>query len=129
MESNISLSSFYNEDSECLFVNAKVSGKLTKEHYKYIVPELDKIMLSLNDKKCRVLFELVDFHGWTLGALIEDFKIGIKHANDIDRLAIVGDADWEEKLSKIADFFLKSEIQYFENKESARDWLACESRL
>lgn len=126
MDSNISISSYYNDDSDCLFINATASGKLTKEHYDYIVPELDKIMLSLNDKKCRILFELNDFHGWTLGAFIEDFKIGIKYAKDIDRMAIVGDADWEEKLSKIADFFLKSEIKYFEKKEKAQSWIACD---
>ena len=47
----------------------------------------------------RILVELQDFQGWTLGALWEDTKFGTKHFNDIDRLAVVGDRRWEKYLT------------------------------
>ncbi|MDA3971388.1 MAG: STAS/SEC14 domain-containing protein [Desulfobulbaceae bacterium] len=37
----------------------------------------------------RLLFELLDFHGWNASTLWEDTKLGVQHLNDIERLAAI----------------------------------------
>ncbi|MDA3786873.1 MAG: STAS/SEC14 domain-containing protein, partial [Desulfobacula sp.] len=62
---------------------------LKKEDYEHFVPMVEEIMKSRD--KIRMLIELRDFKGWSVGAMWEDTKFGLSHFNDIDRLAIVGD--------------------------------------
>jgi hypothetical protein len=48
-------------------VEIQVTGKLTKEDYRRFVPRIDG-MIRLHGK-VRILFDMVDFHGWKAGAL------------------------------------------------------------
>ena len=41
-----------------------------------------------------VLFE--DFHGWDLHAAWDEFKFGLKHDADFERIAMVGDRKWQK---------------------------------
>lgn len=43
-----------------------------------------------------------DFEGFEVGALWEDMKFGVQHANDFHRVAIVGDEKWLEWMTKSA---------------------------
>ena len=45
----------------------RASGKLTREDYEYFVPEVERLIGQHG--KIRVLIQMHDFHGWTLGAL------------------------------------------------------------
>ena len=45
----------------------QVSGKLAKEDYAHFVPEFDRLVKQHG--KIRVLFEMVEFHGWEAGVL------------------------------------------------------------
>ena len=76
-------------------IRLEVTGKLTKEDYETFVPELEK-WISLH-RKIRILFEMIDFHGWTLSAGWEDTKLAFKHYSDIERLILVGDSAWEKE--------------------------------
>lgn len=49
------------------------------------------------DGKIRFLVEMYDFHVWTLGAMWEDIKLDISHYAHIERVALVGDRNWENE--------------------------------
>ena len=66
--------------------------KLDKEDYETFVPMI--VSQMQNGSPVRLLAELHDFKGWTAGALWEDTKFAVKHFNDIDRLAVVGESKW-----------------------------------
>jgi hypothetical protein len=69
-----------------------------------------------------MLLELIDFHGWTVGAAWEDTKFGFRHFNDIRRLAIVGDKDWEKGMAFFCKAFTTAKVRYFDaNKEGQRE--------
>src|SRR6516162_2108929 len=94
------------------FLVIRVSGRLAREDYRDFVPELERILREKG--RIRVLLELVDFHGWKPGALLEDLKFDLSHFSHLDRLAIVGDRVWEKVLSLVSTPFTTAEIRYFE---------------
>ena len=97
--------------------------KLTKSDYALFVPQLENLMEK--EGAIRVLVEFQHFQGWTIGALWEDTKFGAKHFNDIDRLAIVGDRQWEKHLATFIKPFTKATVRYYDKteKEEAKNWL------
>jgi hypothetical protein len=68
---------------------------------------------------------LHDFKGWTAGALWEDTKFAVKHFNDIDRLAVVGESKWQEGVTLFVKPFTSADVRYFEMEEidQARQWI------
>jgi len=87
------------------------------------VPEFDRLVEQHG--KIRLLFDMVDFHGWEAAALWDDAKLGMKHHSDIERLAMVGDRKWEEWMSVFGRAFTSAEIRYFDHEkiDEARTWL------
>ena len=65
-----------------------VSGKLEKEDYDLLVPEAERLIEKSG--KIRVLVELIDFKGWSAGALWEECKFAYHHLKDVERMAMVG---------------------------------------
>ena len=111
------------KEAEGKILLISVSGKLEKEDYEAFVPEIDKEIDSHGT--VRILFDMVGFHGWTLGALFEDTKFAIKHYRGIERVAFVGDKRWEKGLAAFCKPFTKAEIRYFDITACgyARAWL------
>ena len=69
-------------------LHVSVQGRLTKKDYEVFMPAVETQIETYG--KLRILFDMVDFHGWTAGALWEDIKFDFEHWKDIERLAIVG---------------------------------------
>ena len=100
------------------------TGKLTKEAYEEFVPMTEARIKESG--KIRVLFVMHDFHGWSAGAAWEDLKFDLKHFNDIERLAIVGETKWEKGMSVFCRPFTTAKIKYFDHTEinKAREWIS-----
>ncbi len=101
-----------------------ITGKLEKSDYDLFVPMLEAGIKA--HSKINLLIELHDFHGWSAGAAWEDTKFGVRHFNDIQRLAIVGDHDWEKNLARFVKVFSRAKVKYFDKKESkkAHQWVS-----
>jgi len=104
-------------------LEVQVSGKLAHEDYLHFVPEFEQLIKEHG--KLRVLFDMTDFHGWEAGALWDDIKLDIKHFSDIERLAMIGDKQWEKQMSLFCRPFTTAKIRYFDNANAAeaRAWL------
>ena len=100
-----------------------VSGTLKTADYERFVPEFERLVQQHG--KLRVLFDMTDFHGWDAGALWEDIKFDIRYAADIERLALVGEKQWERGMATFCKPFTTATIRYFEHTEAAeaRKWL------
>lgn len=96
---------------------------LKKEDYEYFVPQVEKIMDSRD--KINLLIILKNFTGWTAGALWEDAKFGIRHFDDIERLAIVGDTTWQKAMAGFVKPFTRAEVRYFDlsDLDQAENWI------
>ena len=104
-------------------LEVEVSGKLVHDDYQRFVPEFERLVQQHG--KIRVLFEMVDFHGWEAAALWDDVKFDLKHFSDIERLAIVGDKKWEKGMSVFCRPFTTAQIRYFDRAaiSEARAWI------
>lgn len=108
-------------DGKVLMVKAR--GRLDKEDYERFVPEVERLVQKHG--KIRILLDMHDFHGWDAGALWEDIKFDVKHFNDIERLAMVGEKKWEKGMAVFCKPFTSAEVRYFPRSEeqAARSWI------
>lgn len=100
------------------------TGKFERKDYESFVPAAEELINQHG--KIRVLFIMDDFHGWTAGAVWEDIKFDLKHFNDIERLAIVGESKWEKGMAVFCRPFTTAKMKYFDISEldDARRWIA-----
>jgi len=104
------------------FIEAKITGKLTEKDYEIVIPELERRIEEYGN--LRLLIILEDFQGWTAGALWEDIKFDFKHFHDFDKIALVGDRNWEKTATLFLKPFTGAELSYFtmEDLDEARNW-------
>ncbi|HVU33317.1 MAG TPA: STAS/SEC14 domain-containing protein [Opitutaceae bacterium] len=104
-------------------ITVRVSGKLTHADYEKFEAafELRRELYG----KLRVLFEMVDFHGWENGVFWEDVKFDARHYGDVERFAMVGDRKWEKNLTTLAKPFTAAEVRYFDlsQRDEAHRWI------
>ena len=100
-----------------------VSGTLVKADYAGLGSEFERRLQQ--HRKLRVLFDMTDFHGWDAGAMWEDVKFDLRHFADIDRLAMVGEAQWQHGMAVFFKPFTKATTHYFDHAgfAEARNWL------
>ncbi|MDW6019075.1 STAS/SEC14 domain-containing protein [Vibrio plantisponsor] len=104
-------------------VSIKAVGRLTHDDYQVISPMIDAALIKVNQPKVKVLFDATELKGWELRAAWDDFKLGLKHGSDFDKIALYGNRDWQEVSAKIGNWFVSGEIKYFENYSDAVTWL------
>lgn len=106
------------------FFTLKAVGKLTHEDYQTITPMLDSALNSVKEPKVRVLIDGIELEGWEPRAAWDDFKLGLKHGNEFEKIAIVGNKKWLEISAKVGSWFTSGEVKYFESREDAVVWLS-----
>jgi hypothetical protein len=105
------------------FLSLKAIGKLTHEDYETITPMIDSALEGVKDPKVNVFFDGTELEGWELRAAWDDFKLGLKHGGEFDRIALLGNKKWQEYASKIGSWFVSGEVKYFEDENEALAWL------
>jgi hypothetical protein len=100
-----------------------LKGKLEKKDYELFAPEVERLI----DKhgKVSVLVDLTDFDGWDAGGLWEDIKFDLKHFNDVEKIAFIGEKKWQKGMATFCKPFTTAEIRYFEptRRQEAMDWV------
>ena len=111
------------------YLEMKVSGKLHKADYEHFIPEIEDLIKEHG--KLRILLCMRDFHGWDLDALWQDIKFDLKHFNDIDMLAAVGETKWEKWMVTFCQPFTTAEVKHFDVDEyaKAKDWILNSERV
>ena len=104
------------------------TGRLNDEDYRWFVPEFDR--LARKHGSVRVLFELFQFRGWNARAAWDDFKFGVKHFGDIERLALVGEKKWHRWMAELCRPFTRAQVRYYDAAEieNARAWLEADGQ-
>jgi hypothetical protein len=104
-------------------LEVSLSGKLTKEDYEAFVPRVERLVAQHG--KIRMLVAMHDFHGWTAGALWQDTKFATHHFRDIERLALVGEAKWQQGMAVFCKPFTAASVRYFDHAalSDAQTWV------
>lgn len=110
-------------EAEGRILKIVASGKLKKSDYTSFITEAEQ-RLQQYGKIC-LLVELHDFHGWEADALWEDVKFDVKHFNDIERIAVVGEKTWHEWMTVLFRPFTAAKVRYFEPHQvnQAHAWI------
>lgn len=100
-----------------------LAGKLTTEDYERFARRFEET--AARNEKMRLFLTIDALEEWTAGAMWEDVKFDVKHFNDIERCAIVGDRKWEEVMTTLYKPFTRAEVRYFDTKDEmlAREWI------
>ncbi len=101
-------------------IGFELSGKLHDDDYKVLVPEVEAVIKR--EGNVRILLFLVDFKGWDLHAAWDDMKFGVKHCREFERIAIVGDKNWEGWMARLSAPFTSSGSRFFGTDELEDAW-------
>lgn len=110
------------------FLSLKATGKLTHQDYEKINPMIDSALEGVKDPKVKVYIDGSEFEGWELRAAWDDFRLGLKHGNKFDKIAIFGTKKWQEQAAKVGSWFISGEVRYFEDCNDALNWLNTEDQ-
>jgi hypothetical protein len=105
------------------FLSLKAIGTLTHDDYNVITPMIDAAMQEVPTAKIKALFDVSEMHGWELRAAWDDFKLGLKHGSEFEKIAIYGHKHWQEIIANIGSWFISGEVEFFEDDQKAIEWL------
>lgn len=107
-------------------IGLKYEGQVTAADYESVIfPALERA--SEKSKDLKILCELTDkFKGFDLGALKDDFAIGIKYFRDWKKIAFVSENEWMNHMVKALGFLIPAQIRIFKkiNMDEAIKWLS-----
>lgn len=101
----------------------RAEDRLTETDIQNIHPLIDNIVNK--GHKVRWYFEMKNFTGWKLNAFWKDAKMDLSHADDYEKIAMVGDKKWQAWITQLMEPFTGAEIRYFnlDEKEEAKQWI------
>jgi SpoIIAA-like len=122
-QTNTPTSLVLRETNDGKVLEVELTGKLTADDYQLFVPAVERMVNAHG--KISILVEMHDFHGWTAGAMWEDIKFDAKHFRDIERVAIVGETNWQHAMALFSKPFTAAKVRYFPRVriDQARAWL------
>lgn len=106
-----------------VYLALKAQGKLNHQDYELITPMLDSAIAQVKEPKVKALIDATELEGWEIKAAWDDLKLGLKHGNEFEKIAIYGNKKWQEFAGKIGSWFIAGDTQYFENADEAIAWL------
>jgi len=98
----------------------QASGKLTREDYDEILPELEEEIDE--PKKLNFYIELKNFEGMDLGAIKEDFKFDVQHKDEFGKIAVVGEKTWQEWVTQVSNLLVNAPMRFYEREQSNQAW-------
>ena len=105
------------------FLSLKAAGKLLHEDYEKINPMIDAALEGVDAPKIKAYIDGSELEGWELRAAWDDFKLGLKHGKEFEKIAIFGNKKWQEYTAKVGSWFISGEIKYFDSEVEALTWL------
>ncbi len=100
----------------------RLTSKVTDSDYeKIFLPELQKLIEVYGKVRC-LYFMDSEFDGWTLGAVWDDAKFGIRHKDDFEKCAIVGGPKWAEWGTKLVAHLVSGQLKTFSGDQLEEAW-------
>ena len=92
-------------------------GILTHEDYKKVlIPKLEKAIKT--SSPIRAFCDVRHFKGIEGRAMWDDFKFGLHHIKDVERIATVGDQWWISPIMKVTGpLFRKLQMKHFKSDQ------------
>lgn len=105
------------------FLTLKASGKLTHADFEMISPLIDSALSVVLEPRVKALIDATELEGWEIRTAWDDFKLGLKHGNEFEKVAIVGNEDSQQLGVNLASWIISGQVKYFEEVKEALKWL------
>ena len=104
-------------------VGFRLGDTLTEDDYEDFVSELRHELEA--HTTTRLVLDIDDVDGWEPEEQWEEMALDIRHVQDLDKVAVVGDDLWEPLMDKIELLFPMSQIQVYDDadREEALSWI------
>ena len=109
--------------SDRFLLSFKAVGTLTCSDYELITPMLISLFPQPHKAQFDILIDITLFDGWTVSAAWHDFIVSIRHHAQFHKVAVYGSANWQRILSNAGNWFLDAEVQFFEKRMLAQEWI------
>ena len=106
--------------SEGNVLGIRLQGRLQEQDYSEILPEMDRIIKEHG--KLRLLLELKGIQGIEPAELWESLRFDQSQFADYERLALVGEEEWEQVLAALSEPFTQGEVKFFPPVELREAW-------
>lgn len=98
-------------------IAVEIDGHIKKEDYDKVNPLIEKALREYSKVKLYLLITKIE--GMEAKAFLEDVKTYLKHFNDMEKIAVVGDNGWQKTWSNLAAPFVSGKLKYFSKSEAA----------
>ena len=102
-------------------VGARVGGRLDGEECKLLAARIEALIGE--HKTVRLLLDVSECDRVDPAAAWEEFVMGVKHWNDLERVAIVGGAKWSRVAASTLNRLTYGEAEHFSADELAGAWV------
>jgi hypothetical protein len=104
-------------------VGFELSDTLTEDDYDAFVSDLRHELEA--HTTTRLFLEIDGVDEWSPAEQWEELALDIRHVQDLDKVAVVGDDLWEPLMDKIELLFPMSQIQVYDDadREEALSWI------
>ena len=106
-----------------IFLALTMRGTLTHDDYIEMTSMVEQQLKQINQPTINALVDITELERWTVHAAWDDLKFGLKHQHQFQKIAIIGNQNWQQMLSKVSDWLVKGDVHYFENKQQASNWI------
>ncbi len=100
------------------------SGKLTDFEYQTVfIPQVEDAIEKSG--KINLLWKMENFEGWEMHAAWDELVLALKTRDAIERIALVGDQPWQEKLTRYLKPLTHAEVQFWDSEriDDAKEWV------
>lgn len=104
-------------------VAIKITDTLNRKDYSALIPEMECKIKHCG--KINIYLEIRDGVRWAENDIWADVKFNLRHAQDIRKVAFVGDEEHEEQILDLLKPLENAEIRWynFADRQEAMDWL------
>jgi hypothetical protein len=101
-------------------VAGRASGQISGKDYADVLTPAVESSVKRHGK-IRVLYQLSqDFSGFTVGAMFDDAKLGLRHRNSFEKIAVIADVDWISRLVRFFSLMIPCPVKVSGNKDTSR---------
>lgn len=97
-----------------------VSGHLSHDDYRAMVPRLEAAIDAHG--KISLMADLTALEGVSARAVLDDFAFDIAHLGDFERIAVVGNRDWQAWSTRLGDHLTSATMRYFQAPDAEAAW-------
>jgi len=108
-------------------VEASIFGKLTIDDFRELERQIEAQITR--KQPVALLLDMREMAGFTIDAIIEDYRFSKRHAGTGGKIALLTESDMDSLIGWFEQSLVSAELQLFDDEIAARAWLLGEAEI